>query len=60
MIMVFIMVMNFDAPFYLINLEWIKIPSLGDFLKSLEEEEPVYTGFLHEKTIYKLPPREDI
>lgn len=49
-----------DAPFYLINLEWIKISSLGDFLKSLEEEPPTYTGFLHEKTIYKLPPREDV
>ena len=48
------------APFYFINLEWINIPSLGDFLKSLEEEPSTYTGFLHQKTIYKLPPREDV
>ncbi len=48
------------APFYLINLEWIKLSSLGDFLHSLEEEPPTYTGFLHQKTIYKLPPREDV
>lgn len=49
------------ANFYLISLEFEKVKSISDFIKdfeALKEFEDTTTGFLHQKTIYKLPPKK--
>ena len=49
------------ASFYVISLEFEHIKSIKEFLKELEsgkEIEDSTTGFLHQKTIYKLPPKK--
>ena len=49
------------SSFYLISLEFEMVSSIKDFIKELEsgkEIEDSTTGFLHQKTIYKLPPKK--
>ena len=49
------------ASFYLISLEFEKVKSISDFIEdfeALKKFEDTTTGFLHQKTIYKLPPKK--
>ncbi len=47
---------------YFLNLDWLKEIDLPSWLKDFEEGKPLLnttTGFLHQKTIYQLPPRKE-
>lgn len=49
------------AAFYIISLEFERVNTIKEFLSFLEannEIEDSTTGFLHQKTIYKLPPKK--
>ncbi len=49
------------ASFYILSLEFDHVESIKDFIRdfeSLKEIEDSTTGFLHQKTIYKLPPKK--
>ncbi len=45
--------------FHLLNLQWDNYEKIQDFLKSFETEKSLenWDGFLHQKTIYRLPPK---
>ena len=49
------------ASFYILSLEFEQVESLSSFINDFEnrkEIEDSTTGFLHQKTIYKLPPKK--